>query len=45
MRNLKDVENLSESEKESVLGTQKRLMEADRQREENKLSMALQALE
>ena len=44
-RALKDVDGLSEEEKEAALATQQTQLEADRQREDNTVLQALQALE
>ena len=44
-RDLKEVDGLSEEEKKAALATQQTQLEADRQREDNTVLQALQALE
>ena len=44
-RVLKEVDGLSEEEKKAALATQQTQLEADRQREDNTVLQALQALE
>ena len=44
-RDLKEVDGLSEEEKKAALATQQTQLEADRQREDNTMLQALQALE